>query len=134
MHCFIKKTNHNTIYERKGCLYFDSMTIVAIHFSSHLTPTQHSKHLATSTDNLSTFRGEQKTERERERERRPNFSELHYMPFNNHCLRVQQRNYICFIYVGKRTAKTLVCRMHYKGILTNPLQYTMLGNPVREII
>jgi len=57
------------------------MTIVAIHCSSHLTPTEQSTHLATSTDNLSTFRGQRKTDRERER--RPDFSELHYMPFNN---------------------------------------------------
>jgi hypothetical protein len=37
-----KKTNHNTIFERKGRLYFDSMAIVAVNCSSHLTTTEHS--------------------------------------------------------------------------------------------
>ena len=61
------------IFERKGCLYFDSMTVVAIHCSSHLTPSEHSTHFATSTDNLSTLPGG----------RGADFSELHYMPFNS---------------------------------------------------
>lgn len=57
------------------------MTIVAIHCSSHLTPTEHSAQLATSTDNLSTFWGEWKIERDRDRTY--DASERYYMPFNS---------------------------------------------------
>ena len=55
-----KKTNHNTIFERNGCLYLDSRTTVTIHCSSHLNPTKYSIHFETSTE---------KFIHERERER-----------------------------------------------------------------
>jgi len=83
------------------------MTVVAIHCSSQLTPTEHSTHLATSTESLSTFPGERKTDRETERE---GLTSLNYITCHStaNCLslRVQQRNYICFIYVGNRTAES----------------------------